>query len=45
MNSPGPFFAAPLFIVKGSYVQINPCDERHSFILTILALPTSAESL
>lgn len=28
MNSPGPFFSAPLFIVRGSYVQLNPCDER-----------------
>jgi hypothetical protein len=28
MSSPGPLFAAPPFVVKGSYVQINPCDER-----------------
>lgn len=28
MSSPGPLFAASPFVIKGSYVQINPCDER-----------------
>jgi hypothetical protein len=25
---PGPLFAEPPFVVKGSYVQISPCDDR-----------------
>jgi len=25
---PGPLFTSPAFVVKGTYVQINPCDER-----------------
>jgi hypothetical protein len=28
MSSPGPLFATPPFVIKGSYVQISPCDER-----------------
>jgi len=28
MQSPGPLFAASPFVIKGSYVQISPCDER-----------------
>ena len=28
MRSPGPLFAASPFTIKGSYVQISPCDER-----------------
>jgi hypothetical protein len=28
MRSPGPLFAASPFVIKSSYVQINPCDER-----------------
>ena len=28
MNAPGPFFGTPPFVIKGSYVQISPCDER-----------------
>ena len=28
MSSPGPLFAASPFVIKGSYVQINPCDVR-----------------
>jgi hypothetical protein len=28
MSSPGPLFAASPFVIKGSYVQISPCDER-----------------
>lgn len=28
MHSPGPLFAASPFVIKGSYVQISPCDER-----------------
>jgi hypothetical protein len=27
-SAPGPLFATPPFVVKGSYVQISPCDER-----------------
>lgn len=25
---PGPLFTSPAFVVKGSYVQVSPCDER-----------------
>jgi hypothetical protein len=28
MQSPGPLFAAPPFVIKGSSIQISPCDER-----------------
>jgi hypothetical protein len=28
MCSPGPLFGASPFVIKGTYVQINPCDER-----------------
>jgi hypothetical protein len=28
MDSPGPLFAASPFVIKGSYVQISPCDDR-----------------
>jgi hypothetical protein len=28
MSSPGPIFPGSPFLVKGSYVQISPCDER-----------------
>ena len=28
MHSPGPLFAASPFVIKGSYIQISPCDER-----------------
>jgi hypothetical protein len=28
MPAPGPLFPTPAFVVKGSYIQINPCDER-----------------
>jgi hypothetical protein len=28
MSSPGPLLAASPFVIKGSYVQISPCDER-----------------
>lgn len=28
MSSPGPLFAGSPFVIKGSYVQISPCDER-----------------
>lgn len=28
MQSPGPLFGASPFVIKGSYVQISPCDER-----------------
>ena len=27
-QSPGPLFGASPFVIKGSYVQISPCDER-----------------
>lgn len=28
MSSPGPLFTTPPFVIKNSYVQISPCDER-----------------
>jgi hypothetical protein len=28
MHSPGPLFAASPFVIKDSYIQISPCDER-----------------
>ena len=28
MRSPGPLFSSSPFVLKGSYVQINPCDDR-----------------
>lgn len=28
MSSPGSLFAASPFVIKGSYIQISPCDER-----------------
>jgi hypothetical protein len=28
MSSPGPLFAPAPFVVRGTYIQINPCDER-----------------
>lgn len=28
MHSPGPLFAASPFVIKGSYAQISPCDDR-----------------
>lgn len=28
VSSPGSLFATSPFVVKGSYIQINPCDER-----------------
>jgi hypothetical protein len=28
MSSPGPLFTTSPFVIKGSYVQISPCDER-----------------
>jgi hypothetical protein len=28
LGSPGPMFNTPSFVVRGSYVAINPCDER-----------------
>jgi hypothetical protein len=28
VSAPGPLFTTSPFVVKGSYVQINPCDER-----------------
>lgn len=27
-SAPGPLFAVPAFVVKGTYVQISPCDEQ-----------------
>jgi hypothetical protein len=27
-SAPGPLFTSPAFVVKGTYVQISPCDER-----------------
>jgi hypothetical protein len=28
LGSPGPLFSAPVFVVRGSYLTVNPCDER-----------------